>query len=74
MGGNSWNGGAGFDGQKAVCLDKKFMDNLKNDNCLIYSFGLSNDWSFEEAMAALGCKVRAFDPTISEPETLYVHK
>ena len=29
----------------------------------MYPFGLADDWSFEEAMAKMGCKVLAFDPT-----------
>ena len=37
---------------------------MKNGNCLIYSFGIAGDWTFEEAMAELGCTIRAFDPTI----------
>ena len=32
----------------------------------IYSFGVDSDWSFEEAMAEMGCIVRAFDPTTAE--------
>ena len=31
----------------------------------MYSFGLRDDWSFEEAMARMGCKVMAFDPTVN---------
>jgi hypothetical protein len=32
----------------------------------IYSFGVAGDWSFEEAMAAVGCQIKAFDPTTEE--------
>lgn len=32
----------------------------------IYSFGVDSDWSFEESMAEMGCKVRSFDPTTDE--------
>jgi hypothetical protein len=46
-----------------VCLDKLYTD-IMSRNCLIYSFGIAGDWTFEEAMAGLGCVVRAFDPTI----------
>eukprot|EP00755_Sulcionema_specki_P035547 Sspe_Gene.105098::Locus_82145_Transcript_1_2_Confidence_0.750_Length_1646::g.105098::m.105098 len=36
--------------------------------CLIYSFGVRDDVSFEvEAATMWGCTVRAFDPTISRP-------
>ena len=51
-----------FDGQKFVCLDKIYSD-VVNNKCLVYSFGIANDWSFEEVMAGIGCMVRAFDPT-----------
>ena len=54
----------GMDGNKFVCLDQ-FYNDVINKSCLIYSFGVSGDWSFEEGMAALGCTVRAFDPTIT---------
>jgi hypothetical protein len=60
-----------LDGHKFVCLDKFFKDVAKGE-CLIYSFGIANDWTFEEGMSRLGCAVRAFDPTIdgtSKPKT-----
>ena len=34
----------------------------------MYSFGISDDWSFEDTMAALGCNVYAYDPTINDPK------
>jgi hypothetical protein len=48
------------DGQKSVCLD----DGLKPaiNNCLVYSFGIDNEWSFDDDMAKLGCDVYSFDP------------
>ena len=60
-----------LDGHKYVCLDK-FYEDVKAGRCLIYSFGIAYDWSFEEAMAQLGCTVRAFDPTVNgegKPQT-----
>ena len=41
---------------------KKAIDENK---CLIYSFGIANDWTFEEILADMGCTVRTFDPTIN---------
>ena len=62
--GGQWIDSCGaLDGHKYVCLDKLYA-NIQSGECLIYSFGIANDWSFEEAMAQLGCTVRAFDPTI----------
>ena len=70
--GGRWLGQCGaFDGHKFVCLDQ-FYEDVINGRCLIYSFGIAGDWSFEEAMAELGCTIRAFDPTIdgkSKPAT-----
>lgn len=34
-----------------------------NNTCLVYSFGVANDWDFEAAAGHLGCEVFAFDPT-----------
>jgi hypothetical protein len=36
----------------------------------IFSFGLADDWSFEEVMADMGCTVRAFDPTVEKPKSV----
>ena len=53
---------AAYDGQKAVCLDRKVAPNAQN--CLVYSFGINNEWSFDEAMENYGCQVYAFDPSM----------
>ena len=45
-----------FDGDKLLCLDSLFQDVI-NDNCLIYSFGIADDWTFEISMGELGCQV-----------------
>ena len=56
------------DGGKFVCFDDL---NIWTDegNCLIYSFGISNDWSFEDQADLLGCTIHAFDPTVEYPST-----
>ena len=38
------------DGDKFVCLDLI----LKKDSCLIYSFGVASDWTFEDQMDNIG--------------------
>lgn len=50
----------GIDGQKAVCLDTEVRP-IKG-KCLVYSFGVNNEWSFEDTMDEYGCEVYAFDP------------
>ena len=47
---------ASTDGLKYICMDKLYAD-IKAGKCLSYSFGIGDNWSFEESMIALGCKV-----------------
>ena len=64
----------GVDGQKAVCLDPTIRPEKasggwppvtdKESECLVYSFGINNDWTFDEAMQSFGCRVYAFDPSM----------
>ena len=71
FGGYWFSVGGCQDGNKFVCLDKLFSQ-IQSGKCLIYSFGISGDWSFEEALANLGCVIRTFDPTIdgnAKPKT-----
>jgi len=52
------------DGDKFICMDNL----LVKDKCLIYSFGISNDWTFEDLMdsAGFGCQIHAYDHTIKD--------
>ena len=43
----------------------ELLQDIENNECTIYSFGISNDWSFEDLMDDIGCKVYAFDPTVN---------
>ena len=52
------------DGLKYVCMDR-LRTAINADKCLVYSFGLADDWSFEESMMELGCKVAIVDKRIS---------
>ncbi|XP_063729018.1 probable methyltransferase-like protein 24, partial [Symsagittifera roscoffensis] len=54
-----------WDGHKYVCADDFHPKSTTNEqDCLVYSFGISDDLSFEDAVAAQGCEVFAFDHTI----------
>ena len=48
-----------LDGRKPICLDW-----LPTTNCSVLSFGINNDFTFDDAMGDLGCSVHAFDPTM----------
>jgi len=53
------------DGDYFVCMDDIM---IKMDKpCLIYSFGIANDWTFEDFMDYRGCEVHAHDPTVDFP-------
>jgi hypothetical protein len=52
-----------LDGQKAICLDSAVAP--IPDNCLVYSFGINHEWSFDQAMELYGCQVYAFDPSMN---------
>ena len=55
--GGNWATDCGsVDGSKNVCMDY-FLPSVKAKKCLIYSFGISDDWTFEDAMADFGCQV-----------------
>ena len=49
-----------------VCLDNLYDSfEHKNNSCLVYSFGISNDFAFDLNMARIGCEVHLFDPTVN---------
>lgn len=52
------------DGIKAVCLDPAIAPDQVD--CLVYSFGINFDWTFDEDMVTYGCEVFAFDPSINK--------
>ena len=55
----------GTDGAYYLCKEKKhwpFPPEKSKDKCLVYSFGISWDFKFDDAIATLGCEVHAFDP------------
>jgi hypothetical protein len=49
-----------------VCLDsdvftqKDPLNNVPDNKCIVYSFGLGADWSFDNAAESVGCEVREF--------------
>ena len=70
MGGQYILGCHAMDGHKYVCMDDLVMD-FKNKECVVYSFGIRDDWAFEDMMASFGCMVYANDPTIDTPTFKY---
>ena len=53
----------GVDGQYPVCLDRAVRPLIP---CIVYSFGIRGEWSFEEALERYGCEIFAFDPSMSK--------
>ncbi|XP_043202516.1 methyltransferase-like protein 24 isoform X2 [Amphibalanus amphitrite] len=56
-----------FDGYKWVCLDPA-LGLLQTNSCLIYSFGVDHDWSFDDNVQRLQCEIHAFDPSIGQKD------
>mmetsp|Transcript_93823 Transcript_93823/g.171980 ORF Transcript_93823/g.171980 Transcript_93823/m.171980 type:complete len:965 (-) Transcript_93823:165-3059(-) len=54
-------------GEHALCKTQAMERDLRDGTCLVYGIGVSDNWDFEKAMAAKGCEVHAFDPTIDKP-------
>ncbi|XP_077998655.1 putative methyltransferase-like protein 24 [Glandiceps talaboti] len=48
------------DGGWNICTDV----GLKSTSCIVYSVGIGDNWSFDDDMAAYGCNVYSFDPSI----------
>lgn len=63
FGGKIMKNPTGITGQKAVCIDPKVAP--QSGDCLVYSFGIDNEWSFDEHMEQYGCQVFAFDPSMA---------
>ena len=45
-----------------VCMDKGLAPVVP---CVVYSFGINNEWSFDDHFVDYGCQVFAFDPSIN---------
>ncbi|KAL7641175.1 UNVERIFIED_CONTAM: hypothetical protein RMT77_008313 [Armadillidium vulgare] len=58
--------GRNGDGSKYICLDKPFE--IVPNNCVVLSFGINNEWSFDNAISNLGCTVYSFDPTMGKED------
>ena len=66
-----FSGLKGVDGQYPICLDSAVKPEplgKNNKRCLVYSFGISDNWSFDEAMEEYGCQVFSFDSSINQTD------
>ena len=50
-------------GDSRVFTRKDPLGNFPEDKCIVYSYGLGADWSFDNAAEERGCEVHGFDPT-----------
>jgi hypothetical protein len=57
------------DGGYDVCVSPPFRP--QPGHCLVYSFGVSGDWSFDEAMSKYGCEIHSFDPSIGKADHIH---
>ncbi|XP_059147906.1 uncharacterized protein LOC131935510 [Physella acuta] len=50
-------------GNWPVCQDEPYVVKAP---CIVFSFGIDNDFSFDDALGALGCNVSSFDPSMKK--------
>jgi len=51
-------GKGGREGSWEVCLDDAtLLKRMREGTCVVYSFGVRDDWSFDATIAQLGCTV-----------------
>ena len=72
FGGRMMKDPSGFDGQKSICLDQ--LVRPQPGDCIVYSFGINNEWSFDDTMAKYGCEVFAFDPSMGQSDHNHSNK
>jgi len=68
--GGKWIGSCpnkAYDGHKFICMED-LSEDISNGKCLVYSFGVKDDLTFEEQLGKMGCKVYAHDPTVTYPK------
>ena len=53
--------GTAHHGGWKICRDSSFIS--FDANCIVYSYGLGADWSFDKAAEDYGCEVHGFDPS-----------
>jgi len=56
-----------IDGGYNLCMDRGMMPDWRR-GCLVYSFGINDDWTFDETMERYGCQVFAFDPSMNSSD------
>ena len=53
FGGRQYGGKEGA--QRPVCMDARY--NITPGDCVVFGFGINNDFSFEDSFADFGCMV-----------------
>ena len=56
-----------YGGDYNFCMDRGMMPDRRR-GCLVYSFGIKDEWSFDEAMERYGCQVFSFDPSMNSSD------
>ncbi|XP_005102082.1 uncharacterized protein LOC101863520 [Aplysia californica] len=57
-------------GNYPVCFDEPFSPIMKDKPCIVYSFGIANDFRFDDALARVNCTVYSFDPSMGVSDHL----
>ncbi|XP_033760774.1 methyltransferase-like protein 24 [Pecten maximus] len=61
--------GSTLDGGWDVCGEQT---KIKQNSCLVYSFGIQFDFSFDDEMASVfGCEVHSFDPSMHQKDHMH---